>query len=75
MEDKDNNNGNKERGGIMGNVKQIVCGSNHTIGLLEDGSVYAWGSNYYGQLGIGDNQDRNIPQKITCLENVKRGHM
>jgi len=30
----------------------IACGSYHTVVLFSDGSVYACGYNYYGQLGI-----------------------
>ena len=39
--------------------------------MLEDGSVYAWGWNKYGQLGIGINDDQNIPRKLETLANVK----
>ena len=35
------------------NVKKIICGYHHTCALTEDGSVYVWGRNYFGQLGIG----------------------
>ena len=30
--------------------------------ILADNELYMWGSNKYGQLGLGDTQDRNIPQ-------------
>lgn len=33
-------------------VKQISCGRNHTLALTENG-LYAWGSNKFGQLGVG----------------------
>src|SRR5208337_5573673 len=26
--------------------------------------IYVWGSNYYGQLGLGHNQNQNSPQKL-----------
>ena len=32
--------------------------------LMEDGSVYGWGMNNYGQLGIGNNQDQAVPQRV-----------
>ncbi len=29
-----------------------------------DGKIYSWGSNKYGQLGLGDNLGRNLPEEI-----------
>ncbi|KAF5305408.1 hypothetical protein FQR65_LT07734 [Abscondita terminalis] len=36
-------------------VVQIACGQNHSVALTSGGDIYAWGSNDYGQLGIGTN--------------------
>ena len=39
--------------------------------LLEDGSIYSWGFNEKGQLGIGNNQNQSIPQKVkTTLSQI-----
>ncbi|PQP80456.1 hypothetical protein C0Q44_27120 [Paenibacillus sp. PCH8] len=35
----------------IGPIKQLALGSNHALGLKEDGTVLAWGNNSYGQLG------------------------
>lgn len=35
-------------------VVQISCGLHHTVLLLQNGEVYTFGSNVYGQLGVGD---------------------
>ncbi|XP_017786826.1 PREDICTED: E3 ubiquitin-protein ligase MYCBP2-like isoform X2 [Nicrophorus vespilloides] len=35
-------------------VVQIACGLHHSILLLQNGQVYSFGSNQYGQLGCGD---------------------
>ena len=35
-------------------VVQIACGLHHTVALLENGEVYTFGSNIYGQLGVGN---------------------
>jgi alpha-tubulin suppressor-like RCC1 family protein len=35
-------------------VSQISAGLDHSLVLLPDGSVFAWGSNFFGQLGHGD---------------------
>jgi len=37
---------------------QIACGSHHTIILTETGSVYGFGQNTHGQLGLGDTTNR-----------------
>ncbi|XP_021888390.1 ultraviolet-B receptor UVR8-like isoform X3 [Carica papaya] len=42
----------------------VSCGARHTIILTEDGQVYSWGWNKYGQLGLGDSTDRNTPSLI-----------
>ena len=39
-------------GGIA--VPMVVSGANHTLALKADGTVWAWGSNIYGQLGIAN---------------------
>lgn len=33
------------------NVKEVACGGNHSVFLLEDGEVYTCGLNTKGQLG------------------------
>jgi alpha-tubulin suppressor-like RCC1 family protein len=37
---------------------QLTAGVFHTCAKLDDGSVKCWGRNFYGQLGLGDTQDR-----------------
>ena len=39
---------------------------------LEDGFVYSWGINEYGQLGHGDTKDRYIPTLIDGLNKIKK---
>ena len=35
------------------NWKQVSCNGNHTIAIKTNGTMWAWGSNYEGQLGVG----------------------
>lgn len=35
------------------NVADVKSGYNHWLALKKDGTVWAWGNNYYGQLGNG----------------------
>ncbi len=39
-------------------AKAIAGGLEHTCAILDDGSVKCWGSNVYGQLGLGDTANR-----------------
>ncbi len=53
------------------NVKAIAGGSLHSLALLEDGTVMAWGDNSYGQLGDGTNTSRATPVQVMGLQKVK----
>jgi len=44
----------------------------HSLVLLNDGTVKGFGSNYYGQLGLGNNTDSTTPTLIPSLSNVKQ---
>lgn len=39
-------------------VAKVVCGAYHTLVIGVDGSVWAMGLNNYGQLGLGDHEER-----------------
>ena len=40
-------------GMVMGGVRAVSPGWDHTLALTEDGTLWAWGRNDYGQLGNG----------------------
>jgi alpha-tubulin suppressor-like RCC1 family protein len=46
---------------------QVECGSEHTLLLSPNGSVWAFGWNEHGQLGLGDEHDRHEPTLIPSL--------
>ncbi|QSQ17869.1 Ig-like domain-containing protein [Myxococcus landrumensis] len=39
-------------------AKSVVSGSEHVCAILDNGEVKCWGRNDWGQLGLGDKQDR-----------------
>lgn len=43
---------------------QIVSGYAHSLALTDEGLVYAWGANTYGQLGIGNKSNQLSPVQI-----------
>ena len=46
------------------NWNTFACGYKHTIGLKTDGTLWGWGNNNFGQLGIGDVAVRNSPIQV-----------
>ena len=48
----------------------IVPGFEHCLGLTADGKCYAWGTNKYGQLGIGHIENSTEPKLIEDLVDV-----
>lgn len=44
-------------------IKRISCGINHAGVVTEDGDVWLWGCNDFGQLGTGDTESRNAPHE------------
>jgi hypothetical protein len=51
-------------------VQIVAAGGGHNLALIWDGRVYSWGSNYYGELGHGDTEDRREPALVEGLEGV-----
>jgi alpha-tubulin suppressor-like RCC1 family protein len=45
-------------------VKQLAAGANHSMVLLTDGTIRAWGKNSSGQLGDSTTVDKTAPVKI-----------
>lgn len=62
----------------LNNMVKVVNGKTHSLALKSDGTVWAWGSNYYGELGIDSlGGSSNFPQQVKgpngngFLQNVK----
>jgi len=48
-------------------VQQVNGGYIHSLALMSDGTVWAWGENNYGQLGDGTNTNRTTPVQVQNL--------
>ncbi|XP_070789239.1 RCC1 and BTB domain-containing protein 2 isoform X2 [Pituophis catenifer annectens] len=46
-------------------VQRIACGYAHTLVLTDEGHIYAWGANSYGQLGTGNRSNQLHPVLVT----------
>jgi hypothetical protein len=49
---------------LPGPATAIGTGVYHACALINDGSVYCWGSNYHGQLGDGSRVDSAVPVRV-----------
>ena len=47
-----------------------ACGPNHTITLSDDGTLYSFGYNHNGALGLGHNNDVYLPTPIPNLPKI-----
>lgn len=56
---------------INKNIKYFACGYGHILILTSDDTVYAIGTNEYGQLGLNDNNHRSNCSLVD-IENVKQ---
>ena len=51
----------------------LCCtGFSHTVTISDDGTVFAFGHNNYGQLGLGHNDEISEPSRIPNLPKIKQ---
>ena len=43
----------------------VAAGGGHTCAIRDDGTLWCWGLNFDGQLGIGSLDSENLPQQVT----------
>lgn len=55
---------------IMQNIGAIAGGGTHSLALSNDGQVWAWGYNAFGQLGNNTTADSTIPVQVSNLTNA-----
>ncbi|EGG13835.1 regulator of chromosome condensation domain-containing protein [Cavenderia fasciculata] len=56
-------------------IKQVSLGNYHIVILTEGGNVWSWGTNTYGQLGIGSTTHSNHPKmvELKCVKSIATG--
>jgi len=45
-------------------ITRLGAGELHSLAVKEDGSLWSWGRNWYGQLGINTKDDHTIPYQV-----------
>jgi alpha-tubulin suppressor-like RCC1 family protein len=49
---------------------QVAAGGFHSFVLTDQGEVYGWGNNQYGQLGTGDTEIRRMPTELMLFKMI-----
>mmetsp|Transcript_12442 Transcript_12442/g.17224 ORF Transcript_12442/g.17224 Transcript_12442/m.17224 type:complete len:169 (+) Transcript_12442:135-641(+) len=54
------------------NIVKVSCGWSHTVAIDDNGHVFIWGSNQFGQLGISQSCSKvqNIPCQLSLPEKI-----
>lgn len=53
--------------GYTGNINKMYSNQYCTYMLTDDNSLYDWGSNAYGELGLGDDINKFSPEKVNGI--------
>jgi len=53
-------------------IVMVACGAEHAVARASNGRLFAWGRNENGQLGLGDNRQRQSPQEIYTFPSASR---
>ena len=56
--------------GYLQNVVAIAAGELTSYALMENGEVYSWGYNSYGQFGVNNTSASNYPVKMKKVSNI-----
>jgi alpha-tubulin suppressor-like RCC1 family protein len=74
---KQNSNVPVQVKGLPGFVSELTAGNDFTCAKLENGEVWCWGNNEFGQLNDGTTNNRSTPVKAQVGENqnlISGGH-
>ncbi|TCL65887.1 alpha-tubulin suppressor-like RCC1 family protein [Hydrogenispora ethanolica] len=55
---------------VLTNVKAIAAGADFSMALKQDGTVWTWGDNSAGQLGVGTTQSSTTPGMVPGISNI-----
>ena len=55
---------------ILTGITTIATGGSHSLALKNDGTLWAWGDNGYGQFGNGTNTNSNVPVSVNSIAGI-----
>ena len=47
---------------------EVAASAGHTCAVPNEGEIWCWGRNNYGQLGVGSDGDRLVARRVEVLE-------
>lgn len=53
------------------NASKVIAGYNQSFAIKTDGTLWSWGNNSNGQLGLGDSTQRSAPTQVGTSTNWK----
>jgi alpha-tubulin suppressor-like RCC1 family protein len=56
--------------GYLSGITAIAAGERHALAVKDDGTVYSWGGNNHGQLGVNSDNQHPYPVQVHGLGNV-----
>ncbi|KAG0494376.1 hypothetical protein HPP92_005370 [Vanilla planifolia] len=56
-------------------IKMVAAGAEHSAAVTEAGELYGWGWGRYGNLGLGDKNDRLLPEKVSSIDGERMVHV
>ncbi|HEX2315385.1 MAG TPA: hypothetical protein VHJ17_16700 [Thermomonospora sp.] len=54
----------------LSHVKSVAAGARYSVAVKQDGTVWTWGANNNGQLGLGHTSERKIPTQVPGITNA-----
>ena len=51
-------------------IIDIKSGGNHSLAISENGEIFSWGCNEYGQIGNGNYENQTTPIKIYKIKKI-----
>ena len=51
-------------GGFLTGITSVAAGGDNSLALRSDGTVWAWGDNDNGEMGIGTTVSSNVPEQV-----------
>jgi alpha-tubulin suppressor-like RCC1 family protein len=66
---------NADEVGEASEIIALVAGSHHSLALMKTGEMFAWGDNFFGQLGLGYSSENREPDRFQKTQSWRQPEM